>query len=136
MLSKDGSEAAQSRVLLIEAEPRLADFVSSGLGLDGHEVVTAEDGEVGVFLAATEPFDLIVLDMAVTGAPAFELLERVRSARPKTPVVVLGDGTTAKRGGRPGAPAHRPSSRGHSSSKACGRASASSSRGAATPDLT
>jgi DNA-binding response OmpR family regulator len=92
MLSKDGSKAEQSRVLLIEAEPRLADFVSSGLGLDGHEVVVAEDGDVGVFLAATESFDLIVLDMAVTGAPAIELLERISSARPETPVIVLSEG--------------------------------------------
>lgn len=87
--SDDGSQAEQARILLIEAELRIAEFVSDGLGLDGHEVVVAEDGEVGVFLATTEPFDLVVLDLAVPPASGLELLERIRSAHEDTPVIVL-----------------------------------------------
>jgi DNA-binding response OmpR family regulator len=88
---EDTSQGEKARVLLIEAELRIGEFVSDGLGLDGHEVVVAEDGEVGVFLAATELFDLIVLDLALPGASGLEILGRIRSARPDAPVIVLSE---------------------------------------------
>lgn len=82
----------EARVLLIEDELRTAEFVSMGLQLDGHEVVVAEDGDVGVFLAATEPFDLFVLDLALPGASGLEILGRIRSsAGDDTPVIVLSE---------------------------------------------
>jgi two-component system, OmpR family, response regulator MprA len=89
-LSKNGP-GAERRVLLIEEEPRVANVVSRGLVVDGYEVVVAEDGEVGVFLAETEPFDLIVLDLALAEAPGLEILERIRGGRADTPIVVLSD---------------------------------------------
>jgi DNA-binding response OmpR family regulator len=87
----DGAQAEGARVLLIEAELRIAEFVSDGLGLDGHEVVVAEDGEVGIFLATTEPFDLTLLDLALDGASGLEILERIKSARTDAPVIVLSE---------------------------------------------
>jgi DNA-binding response OmpR family regulator len=89
-LTRDGPQAEGARVLLIEEELRIADVVSSGLGLDGYEVVVAEDSEVGVFLATTEPFDLVVLDLA-SGATGLESLERIKSAREDAPVIVLSE---------------------------------------------
>jgi DNA-binding response OmpR family regulator len=80
-----------ARVLVIEDELRIAQFVSRGLGMDGYEVVVAEDGDVGVFLATTEPFDLVVLDVADPSAPWLELLERIRNAREEAPVIVLSE---------------------------------------------
>jgi DNA-binding response OmpR family regulator len=78
-----------ARVLLLQDELRLGEVVASGLRRDGHEVVVAEDGEVGVFLASTEPFDLFVLDLPLDGEPALELLRQVRSACEDAPVIVL-----------------------------------------------
>jgi DNA-binding response OmpR family regulator len=92
--SRDGdgaSAAAETRVLFIGEDLRIAEFVSAGLELDGHEVVVAEDGEVGVFLANTEPFDLIVLDLAFSGVSGLEILSRIRGAVGGTPVVVLSE---------------------------------------------
>jgi DNA-binding response OmpR family regulator len=84
--------ADEARVLLIEDELRTAQFVSTGLQLDGHEVVVAEDVDVGVFLAATEPFDLFVLDLALPGASGLEILGRIRSsAGDNAPVIVLSE---------------------------------------------
>jgi two-component system response regulator MprA len=90
--------AEDARVLVIEDELRIAQFVSRGLGMDGYEVVVAEDGDVGVFLATTEPFDLVVLDVADPSPPWLELLERIRSAS-KEPIIVLSehDGPDARR---------------------------------------
>jgi DNA-binding response OmpR family regulator len=91
--------AEEARVLVIEDELRVAQFVSRGLGMDGHEVVVAEDGEVGVFLATTEPFDLVVLDVADPSAHWLEILERIRSAHEEAPIIVLSeqDGPDARR---------------------------------------
>jgi two-component system, OmpR family, response regulator MprA len=87
--SRDGGGAERSRVLLIEEEPRVADVVSRGLYVDGYEVVVAEDGEVGAFLATTEPFDLMVLDLALSGPSDLELVRRIRGASNAAPVIVL-----------------------------------------------
>jgi DNA-binding response OmpR family regulator len=83
--------AEGARVLVIEDELRIAQFVSGGLGTDGYEVVVAEDGDVGVFLATTEPFDLVVLDVAEPSAPWLEILGRIRSAREEAPIIVLSE---------------------------------------------
>jgi DNA-binding response OmpR family regulator len=83
--------ADRARVLLVEDELRLAQVVASGLRRDGHEVVVAEDGEVGVFLAATEPFDLFVLDLPLDGDLGLAILREVRRAREDAPVIVLSD---------------------------------------------
>jgi DNA-binding response OmpR family regulator len=80
-----------ARVLVIEDELRLAQFVSSGLGMDGYEVVVAEDGDVGIFLATTESFDAFVVDLGVAGGSGLEILERIRSAHEDVPVIVLSE---------------------------------------------
>jgi DNA-binding response OmpR family regulator len=82
---------APTRVLLLEDEPLVAQFVVRGLELDGHEVVVAEDGEVGVFLAGTEPFDVLVLDLTSPESSTLEVLRRIGEAGAGTPVVVLSE---------------------------------------------
>jgi DNA-binding response OmpR family regulator len=87
-LNKDGPEA-ERRILLIEEEPRVAEVVSSGLVGDGYEVVVAEDGEVGVFLATTEPFDLVVVDVALSEPSDLELVQTITSVTDDAGVIVL-----------------------------------------------
>jgi two-component system OmpR family response regulator len=84
-------EADGARVLVIEDELRTAQFVSSGLGMDGYEVVVAEDDDVGIFLATTEPFDAFVLDLGLPSASGLETLERIRRAHEDAPVIVLSE---------------------------------------------
>jgi two-component system, OmpR family, response regulator len=83
--------AASRRVLVLEGEPRTAQFLAGGLRLDGHEVVIAEDGEVGTFLAGTEHFDVFVLDLALLDGSGFEMLARIRSVGDGIPVIVLSE---------------------------------------------
>lgn len=77
------------RVLVVEDEPRIAGFLVKGLGLDGHEVVVAEDGEVGLFLGLTEPFDAVVLDLTLPGRPGLEVLRGLLEHTPGLPVIML-----------------------------------------------
>lgn len=78
-----------ARVLVVEDEPRIAHFLGKALRLDGHEVVVAEDGEVAVFLALTEPFDAVVLDLTLPGRSGLEVLAAVHAERPSVPVLML-----------------------------------------------
>jgi DNA-binding response OmpR family regulator len=76
-------------VLVVEDEPRIAHFLAKALRLDGHEVLVAEDGEVGLFLGTTEAFDLAVLDLTLPGRSGLEVLTALRAAHPRVPVLML-----------------------------------------------
>ena len=78
-----------ARVLVVEDEPRIAHFLAKGLRLDGHEVVVAEDGAVGLFLGLTEPFDLAVLALTLPGRSGLEVLTALHRDRPGVPVLML-----------------------------------------------
>lgn len=80
---------AARRVLLVEDEPRIAEFVAKALRRDGHDVVLAEDGEVGLFLASIESFDAVVLDLALPGTSGLDVLKEIRAHYPDLPVVML-----------------------------------------------
>lgn len=77
------------RILVVEDEPRIASFLEKGLSLDGCTVVLAEDGEVGSFLATTEPFDLVTLDVGLPGRSGIEVLREIRQGQPDLPIVML-----------------------------------------------
>ena len=93
--------ARRQRVLLVEDEARIAQFVAKGLGATGLDVTVAEDGDVGAFLAATEPYDLVLLDLGLPGTPGLEILRVMRQDRPATPVILLtaADEPMARRSG-------------------------------------
>ena len=80
---------ASGRVLIVEDSPRIAAVIAEGLGRDGHEVIVAEDGDVGLFLATTERFDAVVLDLTLPGCSGLDVLEGMRGVGRVTPVVVL-----------------------------------------------
>ena len=77
------------RILVIEDEHRIGLFLAKGLTAQGFEAVVSEDGEVGAFLATTEPFDVVLLDLGLPGADGFEVLGRLRSDVPSLPVILL-----------------------------------------------
>lgn len=82
-------EGAGSRLLLIEDEERIAQFLVKGLTREGYDIVVAEDGDVGLFLAATERFDAVILDMGLPGIPGIEVLEQIHHRHPSVPVIML-----------------------------------------------
>jgi DNA-binding response OmpR family regulator len=94
------------RVLMIEDEARTAHIVVRGLAQDGHAVVVAENGEVGLFLAGTEEFDLVLLDIDLPGVSGLGVLGELTDERPTLPVVVLtahGDDDVRRRCSEAGA---------------------------------
>jgi DNA-binding response OmpR family regulator len=77
------------RLLVIEDEPGIVDFVSRGLEAEGFTVETAVDGVEGERLALKGGFDAVVLDLMLPGRSGLEILAAVRSAMPSLPVIVL-----------------------------------------------
>lgn len=78
-----------ARVLLIEDEPGIVDFVRRGLEAEGFAVEAALDGIEGERLALQGSFDAVVLDLMLPRRGGLEVLDAVRRAMPSLPVIVL-----------------------------------------------
>lgn len=78
------------RILLVEDDKDVAAFVLKGLREAGHVVEHADNGRDGLFLAASETFDAIILDrMLPGGIDGLRLLETLRGQDNTTPVLFL-----------------------------------------------
>jgi DNA-binding response OmpR family regulator len=78
-----------ARVLVVEDEPGIVDFVRRGLRATGFEVQAALDGIEGERLALSESFDAIVLDLMLPGRGGLDILAAIRAAKSNVPVIVL-----------------------------------------------
>jgi two-component system OmpR family response regulator len=78
------------RILLVEDDVEVARFVKKGLQEAGHTVEHAPNGRDGLFLAASEAFDMLVLDrMLPGGVDGVRLVETLRGQGNRTPVLFL-----------------------------------------------
>jgi DNA-binding response OmpR family regulator len=77
------------RILVIEDEPGIVDFIQRGLSSQGFEVSTALDGIAGTEAALGEDVDLVVLDIMLPGRDGLELLGELRQTKPTLPVIAL-----------------------------------------------
>jgi DNA-binding response OmpR family regulator len=78
-----------ARILLVEDESGIVDFVCRGLQAEGFAVESELDGREGERRALHDSFDLIVLDLMLPGRSGLEILSSVRQAKPNVPVIVL-----------------------------------------------
>jgi two-component system alkaline phosphatase synthesis response regulator PhoP len=78
-----------ARILIVEDEPGLVLTLSDRLGREGHVVETATDGKRGLQRAASEPFDLLLLDVMLPGQSGFDVLRDLRQQGVETPVIML-----------------------------------------------
>ena len=77
------------KILLIEDEKKLATFIEKGLAQAGHNIQACSDGAEGLQLAASENFDLILLDLMLPGINGFDILKNLRSFGITTPVMII-----------------------------------------------
>jgi heavy metal response regulator len=77
------------RVLVIEDEAKIASFVRRGLKEEGYSVDVADDGEQGYFLATTEKYDLIVLDLMLPKMDGLSLCRNLREKGLAVPILML-----------------------------------------------
>jgi DNA-binding response OmpR family regulator len=78
-----------ARVLLIEDEPGIVDFVRRGMQAQGFDVEAEHDGAAGEERALREHFDAVVLDLMLPSRSGVDILTALHAAKPGLPIVVL-----------------------------------------------
>jgi len=76
------------RVLLIEDEVKIANFIRRGLTYEGYEVSVAYDGQEGIFKARQESPDVIILDLMLPDIDGLDVCRRIR-AESDVPILIL-----------------------------------------------
>jgi DNA-binding response OmpR family regulator len=77
------------RVLVVEDEPGIAQFIRQGLREAGYAVDVARDGQVGLDYALVAEYDVIVLDILLPRIDGLHLLKELRNRSVKVPVLLL-----------------------------------------------
>ena len=77
------------RILVVEDEKRLAEFIKNGLREQKYSVDVAFDGEEGEYNAMTNDYDLIILDILLPKKNGWEVCESLRNAGVEIPIIIL-----------------------------------------------
>jgi two-component system copper resistance phosphate regulon response regulator CusR len=77
------------RILLVEDEPRVANFIAKGLREQSYAVDLATDGEEALYQADVNAYDLIILDVMTPKKNGFEVCRELRKKGERTPVLML-----------------------------------------------
>jgi two-component system OmpR family response regulator len=77
------------RILLVEDDLKIASFILKGLKEAGFASDHATDGEEGLYMALTEPYDAAIIDIMLPKLDGLTLIEELRRKRINTPVIIL-----------------------------------------------
>ena len=77
------------RVLIIEDENKIASFIKRGLKEEGYSVDIARDGEEGYFMASTQEYDLIILDLMLPKMDGLTVCRKLRQEKKTGPILIL-----------------------------------------------
>jgi len=77
------------RILIIEDDNQVASFIRKGLIESGWNVDAADNGKDGLFLAATERYDALIVDRMLPGVDGLTVIRTLRASENKTPALVL-----------------------------------------------
>jgi DNA-binding response OmpR family regulator len=77
------------RILIVEDEKSLAAILKQGLQENGFVVETTSDGEEGLYMAETYPFDAVLLDVMLPSVDGITILETLRKKKVAVPVLMV-----------------------------------------------
>ncbi len=77
------------RILVVEDEKRIADFIARGLKEEHYAVDIAYDGEQGLYLAEINPYDLMIFDIMLPKYEGVDMCRQLRSKKINTPILML-----------------------------------------------
>lgn len=80
---------AVTRILVVEDEPTISQFLRVGLSYEGYDVSLASDGRKGLELLREQTFDLLILDLMLPDVDGFEICRRLRSWGNDLPIIML-----------------------------------------------
>lgn len=78
-----------ARILVVEDEESVRDFVTRVLTMHGHSVLIGKDGAEAVELMETHHFDLLLSDIAMPMMDGISLALKVRASRPHVPIILM-----------------------------------------------
>ncbi len=76
-------------ILFVEDEPKVATSVKQGLEENGYTVDLAPDGAVGSYLASSNKYDLILLDVNLPHVSGYDVCRSIRAKDPSVPIIML-----------------------------------------------
>ncbi len=77
------------RILVVEDDPRMSNVIAKGLREQSYAVDLATDGDAGVYQAAINDYDLIILDVLLPRKDGFEVCRELRERGVATPILML-----------------------------------------------
>ncbi len=77
------------RILLVEDEKRMADFVTKGLKEERYVIDVAHNGEDALFLIDVNPYDLIILDLMLPDTNGLAICKHIRNKKMDTPILII-----------------------------------------------
>ena len=92
--SKNRPIFARMKILVVDDDPLIVEFIRRGLTEEGYTVDVATSGQEGAMYARMSPYDAIILDVVMPGTSGLEVVQRLRKDNHATPVLML----TAKTG--------------------------------------
>lgn len=76
------------RVLIVEDEAKIREFVALFIKKEGHEIIEAEDGQQGIELFENSQFDLVLLDIMMPKVNGFQVCKKIRETS-SVPIIIL-----------------------------------------------
>ncbi len=77
------------KILLIEDDTQVQNYVSKGFQEEGHTIDVADDGKQGLFLATTESYDVIIVDRMLPKLDGLTILKTLRGSDNNVPALIL-----------------------------------------------
>ncbi len=77
------------RVLVVEDEVKIADSIKRGLETQKYAVDVVYNGEAGLAMALSEPYDLVILDRMLPGIDGLSILQKIRNKDIQVPILFL-----------------------------------------------
>ena len=87
-------QAAENRILVVEAEPAVRTDMKRILSGEGYDVVEAQEGQAGLQASGETPFGGVVVNMTLPDMSGIEFVRRLRHYCPDCRIVAVGERTT------------------------------------------
>lgn len=89
LIGSDKVVISRMRVLLVEDQEDIAEFIQRGLEEAYFHVTVAQNGDEGLHIALARPFSLIILDIMLPGRDGWSICTELRDRRDTTPIIML-----------------------------------------------
>jgi len=81
--------AGIARILIVDDEPKICEFLSILLGREGYQTHSAYNAAEALARIAAETYDLVLADLKMPGMDGFEMISRLKAMRPELPVIMI-----------------------------------------------